>query len=78
MLKKSSPGAPATRAAAMRSGRAGWMKAEEAELTNHQSNASWDYAPASDLPKGRKIVRFTWAYKVKRDGRLKARLCVQG
>jgi len=34
--------------------------------------------PRSELPAGRKIVRLTWAYKTKRDGRLKARLCVQG
>ena len=28
--------------------------------------------------KGRKLVKMTWAYKVKRNGTLKARLCVQG
>ena len=30
------------------------------------------------MPRGRNTVKLTWVYKVKRDGRKKARLCVQG
>ena len=32
----------------------------------------------SEMPKGRRTVKLVWVYKVKRDGSLKARLCVQG
>ena len=32
----------------------------------------------SDVPKGRRIHKLIWVYKVKRDGKAKARLCVQG
>lgn len=39
---------------------------------------SWKYVLRSDLPAGRRLVRLTWVYKTKRDGRLKSRLCVQG
>ena len=40
-------------------------------------------SPADDnvqqqLPAGRKLVRMLWVYKIKRDGTLKARLCVMG
>ena len=39
------------------------------------------YVPARNgdyAPSGRRIVKLTWACKTKRDGREKARLCVQG
>eukprot|EP00965_Chrysotila_dentata_P202941 6181418-Pleurochrysis_carterae.AAC.3 len=32
----------------------------------------------SELPSGRSPVRLIWVYKQKRDGTMKARLCVQG
>ena len=31
-----------------------------------------------DIPRGRRTVRMTWVYKKKREGTMKARLCVQG
>lgn len=44
----------------------------------HRRNCSWTELDHSDLPKGRRLVKMTWAYKTKRNGTLKARLCVQG
>ena len=48
------------------------------EVLNHANNHSWSFVPRAQLPRGRHIVRLTWAFKVKRDGRKKAHLCVQG
>ena len=56
----------------------GWTTAESKEFTNHRTNQSWEVIARSELPRGRKLVKMTWVYKVKRDGTLKARLCVQG
>lgn len=47
-------------------------------VANHESNLSWSYIPATERPRDRRLVRLIWIYKVKRNGRLKARLCVQG
>ena len=56
----------------------GWQKSEAKELKNHEDNGSWEYIDASALPRGRRLVKLVWVYKVKRDGSLKSRLCVQG
>ena len=63
---------------AMKLDEEGWTAAELKEIQNHRTNESWEVIPRSALPKGRKLVKMTWAYKVKRNGTLKARLCVQG
>ena len=55
---------------------ASWTAAEKLELANHIKNGSWTYLRSHKIPNGRRVIRFTWVYKVKRDGRLKARLCV--
>ena len=62
----------------MRDNPEGWMPAEQDELDNHRSNRSWVEIDRSTMPRGRRLVNFTWVYKVKRSGKLKARLCVQG
>ena len=74
------PGAtdPKTQADAYRMDKPNWMKSELKELKNHEDNGSWEYIPASSLPRGRRLVKMVWVYKVKRDGSLKSRLCVQG
>ena len=59
----------------------GWIKAEEGELGNHKRNGSFEIISQTQFrstARGRKLVRLTWAYKRKRSGALKARLCVQG
>ena len=56
----------------------GWQESEAKELKNHADNGSWEYLDASQLPRGRRLVKLVWVYKVKRDGKLKSRLCVQG
>ena len=56
----------------------GWMASEDKELKNHADNGSWEYIDASELPRGRRLVKLVWVYKIKRDGSLKSRLCVQG
>ena len=48
------------------------------EFKNHESNGSWEWIRRSDVPRNRHLIKLVWVYKVKRDGRLKSRLCVQG
>jgi hypothetical protein len=62
----------------MRDDEAGWSAAEVSEISNHESMGSWDVLDRSDMPSGRNLVKLIWAYKRKRSGKLKARLCVQG
>ena len=57
------------------------MASERDELMNHRTNGSFTLVDRDSLPPShakRRLVKFTWAYKVKRSGKLKARLCVQG
>ena len=69
---------PKSRKEAMCDDATGWLKAERNELNNHKKNNSWKYISRDELPAGRRLVRLIWVYKRKRDGSLKARLCVQG
>ena len=63
---------------AVRRDKEGWMSSMLKEVLNHANNHSWSFVPRAQLPRGRHIVRLTWAFKVKRDGSKKSRLCVQG
>eukprot|EP00965_Chrysotila_dentata_P103464 3414640-Pleurochrysis_carterae.AAC.1 len=56
----------------------GWRAAERAEIANHAANGSWSMIDRCQLPPGRSLVRLIWVYKRKRNGSMKARLCVQG
>eukprot|EP00965_Chrysotila_dentata_P097391 3219290-Pleurochrysis_carterae.AAC.1 len=58
--------------------RVGWGSAERAEIANHQNNESWTTIDRSEVPAGRSLARLIWVYKRKRNGTMKARLCVQG
>ena len=69
---------PKTQSEAYARDEKGWKASESKELKNHESNGSWEYLDASQLPRGRRLVKLIWVYKVKRDGSLKSRLCVQG
>ena len=69
---------PPHRNAAMKQNQAGWTAAELDEIENHRLAKSFAWMDRSSVPSGRKLVKMTWAYKVKRSGKLKARLCVQG
>ena len=69
---------PKNRAEAMRLDRVGWTKAEDKEIGKHGDNQTYIEMDQSELPAGRRLVKLVWVYKVKRDGSLKARLCVQG
>ena len=69
---------PRSHAEAMLADREGWIAAEKKELANHEKNESYVEMDRSELPRGRKLVKTVWAYKTKRNGSLKARLCVQG
>eukprot|EP00965_Chrysotila_dentata_P075984 2511214-Pleurochrysis_carterae.AAC.1 len=69
---------PRTRKQAMAEDRVGWGSAERAEIANHQNNKSWTTIDRSEVPAGRSLVRLIWVYKRKRNGTMKARLCVQG
>ena len=76
-LRADSPDAPSTHAEAMRRGMV-WVRAESTELGNHATNQSWVLITSDELPRGRRVHKLIWVYKVKRDGTAKARLCVQG
>ena len=75
-LRADSPGAPETHAQAAADPK--WVKAEGGELNNHRNNGSWEEISRSEVPRGRRVHKLVWVYKVKRDGTFKARLCVQG
>ena len=55
-----------------------WPAAICKEFSNHQQNGSWRSILRSEVPSGRRIHKFVWVFKMKRDGTAKARLCVQG
>ena len=69
---------PTSREQAHLSNHEGWLESEKVEMANHESNLSWVEINASDKPTNRKIVKLVWVYKIKRNGKLKSRLCVQG
>ena len=69
---------PRTQAEAYRRVKEGWLASEKVEIANHHNNHSWVGLDRSELPPGRRLVKLVWAYKVKRSGKLKSRLCVQG
>ena len=76
-LRADSEGAPETYAQAMSRG-APWPASIDKEFNNHSSNNSWHMIDKSALPRGRRVHKFVWVFKEKRDGTAKARLCVQG
>ena len=76
-LRADSEGAPQTYSDAMSRG-APWPAAIDKEFGNHSSNESWHLIDKSAVPRGRRIHKFVWVFKEKRDGTAKARLCVQG
>ena len=59
----------------------GWSAAERAELNNHEANGSFKFLSRADFDSeapGRRLIKLIWVYKKKRNGKMKARLCVQG
>ena len=75
-LRADSVGAPETHSQAASDHR--WVEAEQGELKNHAHNGSFTVIPLNEVPRGRRIHKLVWVYKIKRDGTYKARLCVQG
>ena len=55
-----------------------WVRAEEKELSNHNNNSTWEVKRLDEIPKGRRLHKLVWVFKIKRNGTYKARLCVQG
>ena len=80
LLAKTSNGVdPASRKEAMQMDCKGWTASELEELENHRKNESWVEIDWSEFAKTkRKLVKTVWVYKVKRSGKKKSRLCVQG
>ena len=80
-LRADSADAPSTYAEAARRGIV-WVGPDDSatgkELKNHRDNSSWQTISVDELPRGRRVHRMLWVFKVKRDGTAKARLCVQG
>lgn len=66
---------------AMKDDKEGWSDAEKKELENHENNMSFELMDRDvfeHIAPGRRLVKLAWVYKRKRNGKLKARLCVQG
>ena len=82
LLAKPGGDDPVGQADAYARDKSGWSAAEQNELANHERNGSFVKLERSEFDRltgpRRNIIKFTWVYKVKRDGRMKARLCVQG
>ena len=76
-LRADSSGAPNNHAEAVKMGGV-WPSAEEKELGNHDNLGSFVKVKRSEVPRGRRVHKLVWVYKLKRDGTAKARLCVQG
>ena len=76
-LRADSEGAPSTHSEAVAMGPE-WIAGEKKELGNHARNGSWRLISRKDKPRGRRIHKMVWVYKVKRSGEIKVRLCVQG
>src|SRR6266702_6848172 len=67
---------PATYVEAMRTADADdWTKACQYEMDALAKNATWELV---DLPPGRKAVKNKWVFKLKSDGRYRARLVAKG
>jgi hypothetical protein len=81
-LRADSADAPSTHSEAVAldaaAGNTLWGDGEEVELDNHGRNGSWELIRRRDVPKGRRIHKMVWVYKVRRNGEIKVRLCVQG
>eukprot|EP00966_Prymnesium_polylepis_P236794 5476454-Prymnesium_polylepis.1 len=75
---RTGPDDPSNQRGAYQRDKPGWQGAEKTELGSHAKNKSWTDIDRSKLPAGRRLVKFTWVYKKKRNGKLKAHLCVQG
>ena len=59
----------------------GWLEAEQAELKNHRNNGSFTLMDRDAFEReapNRRLVKLVWVFKRKRNGKMKARLCVQG
>ena len=69
---------PRSRAHALSLDHPGWTQSMDKEMQNHDTNGSWEWIPIHKVPTDRKLIKLIWVYKVKRDGSLKSRLCVQG
>ena len=78
LLSKPARQDPRNRSEAHAQDSEGWTASEIKEIKNHLANKTFEVIDRSELPPGRKLVRWTWAYKWKRDGTQKSRLCVQG
>jgi hypothetical protein len=52
-----------------------WTEACQYEIDALSKNATWDLV---DLPAGRKAVKSKWVFKLKADGRFRARLVAKG
>ena len=72
------PKEPKTRPQALAYDREGWTKSLDGEMDNHRSNGSFEWVRRSEVPVGRRLIKLVWVFKVKRSGKLKSRLCVQG
>ena len=69
---------PQSRSAALALDHDGWTRSMDDEMENHKTNGSFEWVSRDKVPKNRRLIKLIWVYKIKRNGKLKSRLCVQG
>jgi hypothetical protein len=55
-----------------------WMKALKEEFDANIANNTWSYIDMCQIPRGTRLHHPIWRFKIKTDGRYKARLCFDG
>ena len=55
-----------------------WKKAIQKEFDNFMQRGIFIKIKIKDIPKGRQLIDSRWVFKVKRDGRMRARLVTRG
>lgn len=55
-----------------------WITPIQEEYDAQIKNGTWEIVPRSSVPPGHKLHRPIWRFKIKSDGRHKARLCFDG
>jgi Reverse transcriptase (RNA-dependent DNA polymerase) len=55
-----------------------WMRSIHEEYNSHQENHTWDLVSIDEVPKGYNILDGKWVFRLKSDGRKKARWVVRG
>ena len=45
-----------------------WVDAKQKEISNHNNNSTWETMRHDKFPKGRRLHKLVWVFKIKRNG----------